>query len=65
MIGEKNEKIASQENTIKSLTMNMARTYLDLNQAQNEKDLAERKHEEALVKQYEREAELNSFAAGM
>lgn len=65
MIGEKNEMIASQENIIKSLTMNMGRTYLDLNQAQNEKDLAQRKHEEALAKQYEREAELTSFAAGM
>lgn len=65
MIGERNERIASQENTIKFLAMNMARTYLDLNQAQNDKDLAERKHEEALAKQYEREAELNSFAAGM
>lgn len=57
--------IVSQQNTINSLTRNMARTYLDLDQAKNEKDLAQGKHEEALAKQYEREAELNSFAASM
>lgn len=65
IIAETNENLAKTENTMTSLGAHMARTYIDLDQAQKEKDVAQKKHAEALRKQYEREAELNSFAARM